>query len=175
MASAAGSSLSMKQTALGDLGDELKTTRRLLERAPEDRFSWRPHGKSMSLGELSAHVADLLQLVTAIARNDGFDLASGDAQGPKPPASREELLRAFDANASQLESAIEALDDAALAQPWTLRRGEQELFTAPRSMALRRVGVSHLIHHRGQLSVYLRLLDVPLPSIYGPSADEQIP
>jgi uncharacterized damage-inducible protein DinB len=163
---------SLRDLAVGDLEQELRTTRRLLERVPDEHLDWKPHPKSMSLGSLATHIANLLFWQTTTVQQSEFDLAGGP-----PPlaslASREELLRRFDENAAALKQAVSAMDDAALGEPWTLRRGEQTLLRLPRAAVLRTMGISHIIHHRGQLSVYLRLLDVPLPPIYGPTADEQ--
>jgi uncharacterized damage-inducible protein DinB len=162
---------SCKDIAFGDLERELETTRRVLERLPEAHYAWKPHVKSMSLGDLAAHVANLLTWQSSILQTDEFDLGA-----PPPPirgpANREELLRRFEENAAAVRRALEQTDDAALVRPWTLRHGAQVLFTWPKATVMRVMGLSHLLHHRGQLCVYLRLLDVPVPAVYGPSADE---
>jgi uncharacterized damage-inducible protein DinB len=162
---------SLRQIALGDLEHELALTRRVLERVPEEHFGWKPHEKSMSLGRLAAHLANLLRWQVITLQHDAFDLAAS----PPPadvPASREALLKTFDANLAALREAMEQADDALLSRPWTLRYGEKVVMQQPKVAVLRGMVISHIIHHRGQLSVYLRLLDVPVPAIYGPSADE---
>jgi uncharacterized damage-inducible protein DinB len=162
---------SLKSLVIGDLDDELAATRRLLERIPEKHLGWRPHERSMSLGGLAIHLANLPFWQHGLLRDDGFDLAAL----PPPlaePASRDEVLQRFDANVAALSEATAQADDAALGRTWTLRHGERVITTLPKAIALRRIGISHMIHHRGQLTVYLRLLDVPLPPLYGPTADE---
>src|SRR5262249_18355282 len=152
---------------------EMATTRRVLARVPEDRFGWQPHAKSMTLGRLATHLADVTGFGATTPTQDGPALAARAGGPPKTLATLQEILDLFDANVAQSRAAIEATGDEAFAQPWTLRRGEQVIFTLPRIAALRTLSIHHTIHHRGQLSVYLRLNDVPVPSIYGPTADEQ--
>lgn len=171
--STASASLTLKQAALGDLGAELASTRRVLERLPEEHFTWKPHEKSMSLGALGYHVANLLSWQNAILASDTFDLASAPPPRTTLPESLDEILRVFDENAAAFTRAFDELDDAALAADWTLRHGSHVIHTQPRAMALRNMGISHMIHHRAQLGVYLRLLDVPVPPVYGPTADER--
>lgn len=162
----------LKQVAFGDLEHELTTTRRVLERVPDERLSWKPHEKSWTFGKLALHLANLLFWQISILRHDEFDLASLPASSQAKPASRDQILQTFDRNAVELREALDEAGDAALMEPWTLRRGDQIIFTQPRAAVLRGMGISHLVHHRGQLGVYLRLLDVPVPATYGPSADE---
>jgi uncharacterized damage-inducible protein DinB len=161
---------SMKQVAFGDLEYETAATRRVLERVPDEHLAWKPHEKSFSLGDLATHVANLLFWQRTILEEDGFDVAA------VPPAAaaadRETLLRTFDENHAAVRAAFERIDDARFAEPWTLRSGEHVIFTQPRGQVMRGMGINHLVHHRAQLTVYLRMLDVPLPGIYGPSADE---
>jgi uncharacterized damage-inducible protein DinB len=165
--------LPLQQLAFGDLDHELASTRRMLESVPEEHFDWKPHQKSWSLGQLALHLSNLVFWQISILRQDEFDFASAPPAAIAGPESREELLRTFDENAAALKEAMSKTGEAALGTPWTLRRGEQVLLRRPRGGVLRSVGISHMIHHRGQLSVYLRLLDVPVPGLYGPSADEQ--
>ncbi len=174
-ASAPAGDISLRQLTLGDLDHELASTRRVLERVPEEHLAWRPHEKSWSLGELAFHLANLAYWQISIVREDEFDLASAPPPAVGGAKSCEELLRTFEASASALQDALSRLDDAALGAPWTLRRGEQVLIRRRRGAVLRGMGISHMIHHRGQLTVYLRLLDVPVPGLYGPSADETTP
>ncbi|HEV2129829.1 MAG TPA: DinB family protein [Longimicrobiaceae bacterium] len=166
--------LSPRQLAFGDLEHELASTRRVLERVPEEHFSWKPHEKSWSLGQLSLHLANLLFWQITVLRQDEFDLATTPPSAAAGPANGEELLRTWDDNVAALQQALASTDDTAFGQPWTLRRGAQVIMRQPRGAVLRGVGISHLIHHRGQLTVYLRLLNVPVPGLYGPSADEQL-
>lgn len=161
----------IKQAAYADLDGELATTRRVLERVPEEKFDWKPHEKSMSLGQLASHVARLLQWGIATAQSDELDLAAGPPNLAQATGSAD-LLRIFDENVVAFNQAMQGVDDAALARDWVMRRGEKEMIRRPRAAILRGFVLSHIIHHRGQLSVYLRLLDVPVPSIYGPTADE---
>jgi uncharacterized damage-inducible protein DinB len=161
---------SVKQIALADLEQELATTRRVLERVPDEQLEWKPHARSWSLGTLATHLATLPTYGMAILGHDELDAAT------LPPntvaASRDELLRRFDDNTAGLRALVETTDDAALARTWTFRRGEQVIFQQSRTALLRTLVVSHMVHHRAQLGVYLRLLDMPVPSVYGPSADE---
>lgn len=162
----------LKALAFGDLEQELALTRRLLEALPAGELDYEPHQKSWSLGELAAHVVNLLHWQTGILEDDEFDLEA-DSERRRAPGTVEELLETFDANAARLREAFSATDEEAFGRPWTLRSGEQVIFTAPRAVIFRSVGLSHLVHHRGQLVVYLRLLDEPVPGLYGPSADEE--
>lgn len=160
--------------AFGDLEHELASTRRVLERLPEDKFGWKPHEKSYSLGTLAFHIANLVFWQKISFTESGFDLA-----GSPPPEKgadlpgKEELLKKFDENVEALHAALAEVADEHLGEPWTLRHGEHEIFTSKRADVMRRFGISHMVHHRGQLTVYLRLLDIPVPGVYGPSADEQ--
>jgi uncharacterized damage-inducible protein DinB len=164
---------SLKDWAFADLENEITSTRRVLERVPDEHMGWKPHPKSFTLGELATHVANLLHWQVITLTGDGFDLAGG----PRVAAAenREELLRMFDENRVALKAAFDAADDDSLGTPWTLRSGDHVVFTMPRRQVLRFAGISHLVHHRAQLTVYLRLLDVPLPGLYGPTADETNP
>jgi uncharacterized damage-inducible protein DinB len=157
---------------LTEFDHEIGLTRRLLERVPAGASDWRPHPRSMSLGELAAHLADVPRWAPSMLRTTGYDMALGRSGPPEPFASREALLVAFDAHASAARQALASASPVELRQPWTLRSGAHEVFTQPRAGVLRRFLFSHLVHHRGQLSVYLRLLGVALPPLYGPSADE---
>ncbi|HEX2080742.1 MAG TPA: DinB family protein [Longimicrobium sp.] len=162
---------SLKQLALGDLNHELGTTRKLLERVPEEHLDWKPHEKSMTLGGLALHVATIVYWITRTVQNDSFDIAT--IRRNPPPTSKQEILDAFQEKVDEMRRALESADDAVLMRPWQLRRGEQVLQTMPTLAVIRGMAISHMIHHRGQLSVYLRLLNVPLPPMYGPTADEQ--
>lgn len=166
--------MTLKDTALSDLEQELATTRRVLERVPDGHMAWKPHEKSMTLGRLSMHIAEIPGSAQRVLTTDSFHfMAPGQ---PLPPrreaATRAEVLETFDANAALLRAALEQVDDATLEKPWRFLRAGQEVSNDPKLATLRRRGISHMIHHRAQLGVYLRLLDVPIPGSYGPSADE---
>jgi uncharacterized damage-inducible protein DinB len=154
---------------LGELEQEAATTRRVLERVPGDRLDWRPHPKSMTLGQLALHVATVPGGVAEIASQSPFQVPEFTQPAA---ASAAELVPALDASVARARKLLGGLDDAALAAPWKLMKGNREVMTIPRAAVLRSIMLNHWYHHRGQLSVYLRQLGVPLPSIYGPSADE---
>lgn len=157
---------------LQELEQEAATTRRVLERVPNDKLDWRPHPKSMSLGQLAQHVATTPGQIAAMVTGASFALP---AEFPSPPsaASTEELLKAFEADIAQAKDTLSNWDDAHATAEWTVTNASgKTLMQMPRVGFIRVIALNHWYHHRGQLSVYLRLLDVPLPSIYGPSADE---
>ena len=162
---------SLKQLALGDLNHELSTTRRLLERVPEEHLEWKPHEKSMTLGVLAQHVATIVYWITRTVQSDYFDIAT--IRRNPPPTTKQQILDAFQEKVDEMRHALDTADDATLMRPWQLRRGEQVLQTMPTLAVIRSMAINHMVHHRGQLSVYLRLLNVPLPPMYGPTADEQ--
>ena len=162
--------MAIKESLLAEFDHEMAATRRLLERIPEDKLAWKPHDKSRSAGSLGAHLGDLLSWTGYILDDSSFDVAAG------PPAtaertSRRAILEAFDDSARKARSLLDRSDPEYLA-PWTLRRAGQQMFTLPKIAALRNFVFNHIIHHRGQLSVYLRLNDIPVPAVYGPTADE---
>ena len=154
---------------LAELEVELPTTRRLLERVPGDKGAWKPHEKSFSLGHLAQLVARMPGWLKFTMQKTALDISSGQGYTLE---TTETLLADFDRNVKETREVLAASKDADFMVPWTLRAGERVLFTLPR-LAVMRQNVNHLIHHRGQLSVYLRLVNVPLPSIYGPTADER--
>ena len=155
---------------LPEFDHEMTTTRKVLERVPEDKFGWKPHAKSFSLGELAQHVATIPMWGSITLNQSELDVA-GDQRLP-PVKTRAELLSMFDQHVSSTRNALGGTADAALMAPWSLKRGTQTIFTMPRVGVWRSFVMSHLIHHRAQLAVYLRLNDIPVPSMYGPSADE---
>ena len=157
------------QEFLQELDHEAVTTRRVLERVPEDRFDWRPHHKSMSLGQLADHIAQIPLRISGIAKEAGFDAAN--ITPPASPASAEELLATFDSGLAGARDTIGSMRDADLAGMWRMTLDGKELMAMPRGAVLRNILFNHWYHHRGQLTVYLRLNDVPLPSVYGPTAD----
>lgn len=149
---------------------EVASTRRILECVPEDKLTWKPHAKSMSLGQLSGHVADLPNFLATMVTTDGMELSTSDHK-PFLPTSRAELLAQFDKNAAATRAVIAGASEAHLAKTWTLTFRGHEIFGGPRTELLPTT-LGHLIHHRGQLTVYLRLNEVKFPGVYGPSADE---
>jgi uncharacterized damage-inducible protein DinB len=164
--------MAIKEALLPEFDHEMGTTRRLLERLPESELSWKPHAKSMSLGGLATHLTQIPQWVGTIVNESYFDLATPGV-GPAPELkTRSDILSTFDKHVAQARAQMAGKSDPELMMPWSLKQGDKELFTLPRIAALRSFLLNHSIHHRGQLSVYLRLKDVPVPSIYGPSADE---
>jgi len=158
--------------ALGDLQHEIDTTRAVLARLPAGRLTWKPHEKSMSLGELGGHVANILQWGLMTLQQDGYDMAAG-SPSPPAPSSVEELLQRFDGLRAKLDPVLASASDEALGESWALRHGEHVVFSRPKLAVFRSFVISHMIHHRAQLGVYLRLLDEPVPAVYGPSADER--
>jgi len=159
-----------------DLEQEFSITRTMLESVPEEKYSWKPHEKSFSAGELAVHIANLLYWQQNILIEDHFDLQSPEAQESariKAPATQKELLERFDNNLERLQIALVNINDEQLQKPWSLKYGEHTILTQPKAVVFRNLGVSHMVHHRGQLSVYLRLLGIPVPKAYGPTADIQ--
>jgi uncharacterized damage-inducible protein DinB len=165
----------INQALLGEFDHEMANTRKTLERVPEDKFDWKPHAKSGSMIWLAGHVANIPGWAKETVERDTLDIAPGGQPPTPPPApkSRKELLELFDKNAAAGRAALAAANDDALwMKPWSLLSGGKTLLTMPRVAVMRGFVMNHLIHHRAQLGVYLRLNDVPVPAIYGPSADE---
>jgi len=166
--------MAIKDSLLPEYDHELATTRRVLERVPEAAFSWKPHDKSMSMAKLAGHVASIPYYLTATLAAPFYDFATPDPnRGDGDPDSAASLMRDFDHKVTAARAALANASDAELMAPWSLKNEGHVIFTLPRVAAIRSFVMNHLIHHRGQLSVYLRLNNVPVPSIYGPSADEQ--
>ncbi|MBL8148891.1 MAG: DinB family protein [Blastocatellia bacterium] len=165
--------MSLSEAIAAELKHEAAITRRLLERVPEEALGWKPHEKSMTLSMLAGHVAELPDWFSAIVKQDELDFATMDYK-PLEPTKTSELLEAFDKNVASALDVLQGQTDEFLSTSWRLRDGERIFFEMPRSAVIRSMTMNHLIHHRGQLSVYLRMKDVPIPSIYGPSADEQV-
>ena len=162
--------MAIEDALLTDYDHEMGTTRKLLELVPEDKLSWKPHEKSMSLGGLATHLSNIPNWGGTILNEAFFDLAA--APPPRSePTSRAAILAEFDDTRAKVRAWMDKTD-AEYNAPWTLKRGGQQMFSVPRVAAFRSFVLHHIIHHRGQLSVYLRLNDVPVPPIYGPSADE---
>ena len=161
--------MTLAESLLPEFDREMSTTRRLLERVPDDKFAWKPHAKSMSMGDLATHVANLPSWGATTLNEPEFNLAG---QTMTQAASRSEVLERFDRNVADTRAALTGKSDPEMIAAWTLKHGDQKLFTMPKIAVWRAFLMNHVIHHRGQLSVYLRLNDVPVPAMYGPSADE---
>jgi uncharacterized damage-inducible protein DinB len=161
--------MSMTNAFLTEFEMEAKTTRRVLERVPADKLSWRPHPKSMSLGELAMHVAGSPAVISGWCTEDETNF-TGD-KAPEP-TSTADILAAHDKGVESVKSSLTKVGDEGMKSMWTAKAGGATLMTMPKAALVRSIVLNHWIHHRGQLSVYLRLLDVAVPAIYGPSADE---
>lgn len=160
----------MVDALLPEFDHEMTTTRKVLERVPEDRFDWKPHPKSYTMGQLAQHVATIPMWGRVTLTETELDLGGGAP--PPQMRTRAELLAAFDENAAGTRAALAGKTDGELMVPWTLRNAGHTVFSMPRAAVWRGFVLSHMIHHRAQLSVYLRMNDIPLPAMYGPSADE---
>ena len=166
--------MGLGEAMLPEFDKEMNNTRKTLERVPEEKFGWKPHEKSWAMGGLATHIADLPSWMVLTIEKDSLDLAPGGVPAPPMQAvqSRKELLAMFDKNVVAARTAIAGASDAHLMKPWSLLRNGQTLMTVPKIAVLRLFVMNHSIHHRAQLGVYLRLNDVPVPALYGPSADE---
>jgi uncharacterized damage-inducible protein DinB len=165
--------MAIKDGLLPEFDHEMAGARKTLERVPDDKFDWKPHEKSSAMGALATHIAGLAGWATFTISQDSLDIApNGEPQRTTPLTSQAELLEKFDQNVAASRDAIAAASDEVLFQPWTLLANGKVLMTMPRVAVLRSFVLNHLIHHRAQLGVYLRLNDIPVPSIYGPSADD---
>ena len=162
--------MAIRDALLADYDHEMGTTRRLLERLPDDQLAWKPHDRSMSLGGLATHLSRIAEWAGTILNEPSFDLADTPPTAAEQ-TSRDGILAAFDATRARTRAWMDKTDGEYNAL-WTLKRDGQQLFSVPRVSAFRNFVLHHIIHHRGQLSVYLRLTGVPVPAIYGPSADE---
>jgi uncharacterized damage-inducible protein DinB len=163
--------MTIPELFLLEFDEEIPATRRILERVPEASFSWKPHEKSMTLGRLSSHIAELPARCASIITTETFVRQPGTP--PWVAASTTELVEHFDKTTAEARAALHTLREDQLSGLWTIKMGDRTIASLPRVMALRRVFMDHLIHHRAQLGVFLRLLDVPIPGTYGPSADDQ--
>lgn len=156
---------------LSEFDREMGATRRLLARVPDGALAWRPHERSMTLGRLATHIASLPSWLATMLRESAFDLKDVPAEPASEPTTTAIITR-FDASVADARRALAESTDARLLDVWTLRKDGHDIVTAPRVVAIRTEALYHLSHHRGQLTVYLRMLNVPLPPLYGPTADE---
>lgn len=166
--------MAIRDALLPEFEHEMATTRKALERVPEDKVDWKPHNSSMSMGRLAGHIAEMTGFVGATFQGDSFDFRPPGAPPVEPTVmkSRQQLLELFDKNVASAKAAIGKASDEDLLKVWTLMNGGKTFFAMPRIQVLRSMILNHVIHHRGQLSVYLRMNQVPVPSMYGPSGDE---
>jgi len=162
--------MALSEALLPEFDEEMKNTRKMLERIPDDKFDYKPHEKSMALGRLASHVAELPNWAAHTLQTDVLEIQAG--QQPYIAKSNKQLLEDFDKNVAEGRKLIAAATDADFAKIWTFKYGGQTIFSMPRSAVIRSVVMNHLIHHRAQLSVYLRLNEIEIPGMYGPSADE---
>ncbi len=167
--------MTISEILLPEFDHEMANTRKTLERVPDDKMGWKPHEKSGTMGWLATHLANLPHWGKDIVEKDSFDIApaKGDAPRPSQPKTRKELLEVFDRNVAGARAAIAKTKDDAWYKPWSLMAGGKPIFTQPKIAVVRNMMMAHSIHHRGQLSVYFRLNNVPVPGLYGPSADEK--
>ena len=159
---------------LPEFDHEMANTRKTLERVPDDKFAWKPHEKSMTMGQLAGHLAQMPGWGKDTLTTESFDVAPVDGPPVQPsrPKNRQEVLALFDKGVAEVRAALAAAKDDQLLKPWSLLAGGKPIFTMPRIAVLRSMILSHSIHHRAQLGVYLRLNNLPVPAMYGPSADE---
>jgi uncharacterized damage-inducible protein DinB len=159
------------QTLIAEMEHEMETTRRVLERVPADKTDWKPHDKSMSLGKLALHTATVPGSVAELLKSDSFD-AADMKHTDDDNVDAATLTSKLEASVKEAKDTLSGLDDAAMMSPWSFTKDGKELMSLPKVALARSIMLNHWYHHRGQLTVYLRLLDIPVPSIYGPSADE---
>ncbi len=163
--------MTISELLLPEFDNEMSSTRKLLERVSLDSGDWEPHAKSMSMRRLASHVAEIPKWGVDIVKLDSLDIPPG--QKPFQANSSKELMERFESKSGEAREAIAGASDEHLKKLWTVSFGERVVFNRPRYELLRTMMMNHLIHHRGQLSVYLRLKDIPVPGMYGPSADEK--
>lgn len=163
--------MTFAQALIAEFQQEAAGTRKMLERVPDDKLAWKPHEKSMTLGRLAGHIAESAAWAKDVVASEELDFAQADYQ-PFTPTKNSELLEEFDKYSASFVEALEGRSDQEMLVQWTMRSGDRVIATLPRIAAIRGFVLSHTYHHRGQLSVYLRLLDVPVPGVYGPSADD---
>jgi len=166
--------MTIGQSMLPEFDEEMKNTRKILDRCPDEKWNWKPHEKSGTLGWLAGHVATMVEWLPITLATEELDYApvGGPPYVPPKVDNRKELLAVFDKNVAAARSALAAVSDANMMKNWKLLAGGQEIFTMPRIAAIRSMVMNHHIHHRAQLTVYFRLLGVAVPGVYGPSADE---
>jgi uncharacterized damage-inducible protein DinB len=167
--------MAMNQALLGEFDHEMANARKTLERVPDAQFDWKPHAKSFSMGALAGHIAFIPHWAKATIDTPQFDVNPVGGQPVQTPAmkTRADVLAFFDKGVAEARAALAGVSDQSLMTPWSLLSGGNTIFTMPRIAVLRSMIMNHMVHHRGQLTVYFRLNDVPVPALYGPSADEK--
>lgn len=165
--------MSLTEALLAELDYEMANTRKTLERVPEDKMDWRPHERSWTLGELATHIANIPSWTPMTLEHESFDLAEDDSGEREAQSTVAGLLDVFDTHLAKARQALRAAADEELGKPWKLLHGGEEIFTMPRAVVLRSMIFNHSVHHRGQLTVYLRMTGAKVPALYGPSADEE--
>jgi len=163
--------MTIPELLLQEFDEEIPGTRKILERVPDANFTWKPHEKSMTLGRLASHIAALPARCATIITTENYVRQPGTT--PFLASSSAELVSRFDTTTNEARNALASLREDQLSVIWSMKMGDRTMASLPRAMALRRVFMNHLIHHRAQLGVFLRLLDVPIPGMFGPSADDQ--
>jgi uncharacterized damage-inducible protein DinB len=166
--------MTITQSFLHEIEMAVPPTQKILERVPDGKFDWVPHEKSMTMGRLASHVAELMGWIPGIVAQDSLDIApvGGEPYSPPQNDTVEGLLKTLDDSANAARAALAKVDDSIMMDPWSLLSGGETVFTAPRAGVVRNMIFNHLVHHRAQLGVYLRLNDIPVPNTFGPTADE---
>src|SRR5438132_11213931 len=169
--------MTIAQSMLSEFDEEMKNTRTVLERCPDEKWNWKPHEKSGTLGRLASHVGTVPEWITMTINTEELDYApiGGPVFAAPKITNRKELLAAFDKGAAEARAALAGVSDSELMKDWTLLAGGQKIFTLPRIACIRGMCLNHLFHHRVHLQVSFRLIGVPVPGLYGPSADESQP
>jgi uncharacterized damage-inducible protein DinB len=169
--------MTIGQSMLPEFDQEMQSTRKVLERVPDDKWGWKPHEKSGTVGWLASHIGTVPGWITMTINTDELDYAPVNGPGYEPPkiTNRKELLAAFDKESTEARAALADVSDADIIKGWKLLAGGKEIFTLPKIACIRSMCLNHMIHHRAQLTVYFRLMGVPVPGLYGPSADEGMP
>jgi len=167
--------MAMNQALLGEFDHEMANARKTIERVPDGKFDWKPHDKSFSMGALAGHIAFIPHWAKVTIDTPEFDVnpVGGQAPQPAPMKTRADMLAFFDKGVAEARAALAGASDQSLMTQWSLLSGGKPIFTMPRVAVLRTMIMNHMVHHRGQLTVYLRLNDLPVPALYGPSADEK--
>jgi uncharacterized damage-inducible protein DinB len=161
----------LSQSLIPEFQQEIAQTKKMLERVPYDRYNWKPHEKSTELGKLAVHVAELPGWISLMLKTDELDIGKIDYK-PTETSGISDVIQLLEKKAAEAVAAMQAASDEDFLKPWTLKKSGHVIFSLPKVATIRSMAMNHLVHHRGQLSVYLRLLNVPVPGMYGPTADE---
>ena len=164
--------MSLKDSLIAEIEQESKNTKKMIERVPEDKFDWQPHVKSMTVKALASHIATLSGMAGFVVKSDYLDFKEGKLKRPEIN-SKADLIKAVEESTRETIDALKSANDEDLNKSWVMRMGDYVILNAPKSAAIRTMCLNHLYHHRAQLGVYLRLLDIPIPGMYGPSADDR--